>query len=412
MRSIEILSASGSNKDLLSSNSTIILAGNIIKTYERSVKGYVFDMDKALNGTYIQYSCKNKLHITHNTPYLVFQMQSWQHIHDLFHMEITLIDHLSQKKRFHLSTSFTHMECNQLHAKIPINKLFFTQHFQANEERYWINFVIDMNELMHKSFPSSQFIKLESFILRPQCKLKRIFAQSSNDNESHDGLEIPPSMNFQHDVKYKSFFLFDDLLLNDNKDIGLSSPENIKHLKVEGKKAKRRQSNSQLEIDKTISSPISNSTSPTLNKAYTDTIETRSQLSVLKEQDSDIKTQELQSSQSFSQSNTNRRRSRGSTDLLMSLDISKKSFEDHHSSIIHDTTNNEPEFSKSESERRIVTFINEQRRQELLSKFDLNEEDVSVNSDLGIVFETLVDSEHQFLLEYGKEEYQYLIDTL
>lgn len=191
---IEVISASGKEPP-----TKLLKPGTVPKVYERTVKGYIFTLDKSATSCVLQCPVSSST-VSSNPrdvlglgliqPYLV--VQAFPFMDKNFHVEIVAIDLQNQRRRLLLSTSVQKPSSNSLHCQLPLS-------VPRREE--WINLVFDLRELVSQCFRGSVFSALESFSIRPFCHIRKVFTLPSLIDDSPIAraaptLYIPHTFNF------------------------------------------------------------------------------------------------------------------------------------------------------------------------------------------------------------------------
>lgn len=206
---VEIFSPSGNDPLKVFKTS-----GSVTKIYDRGVKGFVLALEK--DGTASSATCpssKNSLGIVQ--PLLIVQLQIDST--KPFSIEIVVSDKAKQRKRLHFSTSIRSIECNELHVRLPWEV--------ADAE--WCNVVFNLAEITHRFFRNSEFSMLESFTIRPVCKVRKIFSLPlSRENLQVEDISvlIPASFNFPTGVPSSTIIAVNytvennEIVADDNSD--------------------------------------------------------------------------------------------------------------------------------------------------------------------------------------------------
>jgi hypothetical protein len=156
---IEIVSASGKDP-----SPKLLKISQVTKDYERSIKGYIYNIERASTQTVLQCpaNLKDSLGIYHQ--YLVLQVYPFAE--KQVHLEVVISDTKLQRRRLLFSTSFQKLESNELHCQIP---------WVMENRGIWNNVIIDLKGLSSRCFHGAVFSVLESFTLRPCCHLRKVF---------------------------------------------------------------------------------------------------------------------------------------------------------------------------------------------------------------------------------------------
>jgi hypothetical protein len=194
----EILNPSGSGKDsstrqYLKFHQSSSAQGSLIsKIYDRHAKGNIFSMMNPSSKAYIEFMNPAKTMMYHDC--IVFQLQSFEDMN--ISLEFVIIDDKGLRKRVYISTSYQTFESNELHAKVP---------WCQPDRSIWTNLVFPLNHILSSCFPRSSMTKLESFQLKPCCKIRKVFLISHEllnlqDNDIST-IKIPAALNFPHTIE-------------------------------------------------------------------------------------------------------------------------------------------------------------------------------------------------------------------
>jgi hypothetical protein len=185
-KAIEIISGKDADSKLCSLHDT-----TVEKFYDRTIKGSYLSLEKNLKTTNIQCPSSAKDSLGVGQPYLVIQMLHQPNTSLSF--EVVVIDASEMRRRMLFSTSFRRCESTALHAKIALSQRGFSK---------WANLVIDLKGLTD-SFFSAKFLRLDSFCLRPQCRLRKVFSLPISPSEQ----AIPASLNYPVGVDFTTLVL-------------------------------------------------------------------------------------------------------------------------------------------------------------------------------------------------------------
>ena len=97
-------------------------------------------------------------------------------------LEISVASNDAIKRRIHISTAFKALEGHELHAQVPL--------VLSNKDT-WKTVVIDVAELVASLF-HVPFKGIDSVVLRPVCRIRRIFTLPYASAE----VTIPPTLDF------------------------------------------------------------------------------------------------------------------------------------------------------------------------------------------------------------------------
>lgn len=175
---VEIFSPSGSDplKKLKLNNEK-----QIQRIYDRSVKGYILEMNRESSTTSVQCPRNVKESLDIIQPFLVFQLKLFEQ--RSFSLELVIHDTQRQRKRLYFSSNFKDIDANHVQAKIPWCPL---------ENENWQTVVLDMSSLVSSCFPGSAFESLDSFSIHPVCQIRKIFSLPTEPIAGH----ISPQLDF------------------------------------------------------------------------------------------------------------------------------------------------------------------------------------------------------------------------
>ena len=100
-------------------------------------------------------------------PLLVFQMQTV--VDTNVALEVVVLDQRAQRRRLHFSSTFRAAESNELHAQIPWA-------WGGVLPDQWSHVVLDLKALTANCFRGATFSSLDSFSLRPVCRVRKVFS--------------------------------------------------------------------------------------------------------------------------------------------------------------------------------------------------------------------------------------------
>lgn len=139
------------------------ITSNIHRVYDRTVKGFVYLIDKPIN-SFMTIPENNKLTLGLKQRYLIIQLRYNQSKTITF--EIVILDKQQQRHRFHISTKFKNIDIKVFHVQIPFN---------VNcEDNYWINYILDLKMLCEIYF-HVDYKTIDSITIQPSCRLRKIF---------------------------------------------------------------------------------------------------------------------------------------------------------------------------------------------------------------------------------------------
>jgi hypothetical protein len=208
---VEVFSPSGSG-DPLKGTFSVTNESSIVKQYNRNIKGYCIQMESESATTKL--SCPNSKHYSSlalTQPLLCLQLSLPSFPGKAFSLQLSIYDHNHQRKRFHFSTNFISQSMNSQVDSVLSVKLPWPSHLQCFPDKdeddnpdleRWITYVLNLQELCSSCFPLSTFSSLDSFILHPSCKLRKIFTLPSSalfpssDGDGKPIVNIPPTFAF------------------------------------------------------------------------------------------------------------------------------------------------------------------------------------------------------------------------
>jgi hypothetical protein len=145
------------------------ISPSISKVYDRTVKGFVFLIDKSNNAT-MQIPSTNKETLGLTQRYLVFQIRCFAN--KPITIEIATLNKHDHRTRLHLSSKFREVDCNSLHAQLPLTISYPDR---------WVNFVIDLIETTKECFGVSDYSSIDSICLHSSCRVRKIFTLPTID---------------------------------------------------------------------------------------------------------------------------------------------------------------------------------------------------------------------------------------
>ena len=154
---VEIISTAGKGP-----NPRLVKASNIPKEYDRDIKGYKYILTQQASLQCPAASGRDTLGLIQ--PLLIFQLRC-PHDDDILNLEIVVLDTDNQRRRFHISTTFRSLEPHSLHVQIP---------WIQTDKSQWTNVVFSLDTLVMHFF-RTKFQSLDSFHLRPNCYLRKVF---------------------------------------------------------------------------------------------------------------------------------------------------------------------------------------------------------------------------------------------
>eukprot|EP00960_Hanusia_phi_P071030 767450-Hanusia_phi.AAC.2 len=166
--------------------STIRRTGSVKKNFEKSVKGYVLDLEGGRDvKVQLPLDDKQSLGILHQ--FIVLQvrgggrtgfpelrstlLQLFVPAGKGFSVEMTILDQSKTRRRMNLSCNNKEVSVTPLHVRLPLDLV---------RRGMWVNLCIDAAGLFHESFGPvtriSEFWCLESLSVSATCRLRRIFS--------------------------------------------------------------------------------------------------------------------------------------------------------------------------------------------------------------------------------------------
>ena len=197
---VEIITTAGKGP-----NPRLVKATNLPKEYDRDIKGYKYILTPQASLQCPAASGRDTLGLLQ--PLLVFQLRC-PHDDDILNLEIVVLDTDNQRRRFHISTTFRSLEPHSLHVQIP---------WIQTDKSQWTNVVFSLDTLVMHFF-RTKFQSLDSFHLRPNCYLRKVFtlpAVSACRMDSSSGIDestspissivIPTAFEYPVGTTYSSF---------------------------------------------------------------------------------------------------------------------------------------------------------------------------------------------------------------
>lgn len=182
---VELLSPSGSP-------SGMPVGPNVLRKYDREIKGYLFAITANRGGVGIQCPASSKDTLGIIQPLLVFQIQT--NPGQKLTIEVVIVDRENLRHRLYFSSSFRTPDSNQLHAQLPWA-------WSGVQPGTWCNSVINMMDLTSRFF-HAEFCSLESFHVKPACQLRKVFSLPASciQQGTNSKVNISPSFNFPYGV--------------------------------------------------------------------------------------------------------------------------------------------------------------------------------------------------------------------
>lgn len=178
-KGVELVSPSGTEKGCS------LLCQNVTRVYDRGIKGYLFQIARGHGGIQCPASAKDTLAITQ--ALLVLQIQTG--LDQKVTIEVVILDRHRLRHRLVLSSSFRHVESNQLHVQLPWA-------WSGVEPGTWCNLVLNMDDLTRRFF-RVEFASLDSFCIKPVCQIRKVFTLPISALRQDMGIiSVPPSFDF------------------------------------------------------------------------------------------------------------------------------------------------------------------------------------------------------------------------
>jgi hypothetical protein len=211
---VEIFSPSGTDpyKIMLLFNESAIT-----KTYDRNIKGYYVAMEQESTVTKVQCPKKHNTSLGITQPVLCFQLQFIDNKN--FSIECAILDDQNQRRRLHFSTNFRELDSNALHVRIPWSKDY------SGFEGKWVTVCINLEDICRRSFKNVAYRTLESFIIHPACRIRKIFSLPAQSLETAPLVTIPTSFDFPIGVP-NMVYIFDPFTAPDSSRSVVSGRSN------------------------------------------------------------------------------------------------------------------------------------------------------------------------------------------
>eukprot|EP00357_Protocruzia_adherens_P010546 CAMPEP_0114973092 /NCGR_PEP_ID=MMETSP0216-20121206/764_1 /TAXON_ID=223996 /ORGANISM="Protocruzia adherens, Strain Boccale" /LENGTH=867 /DNA_ID=CAMNT_0002333549 /DNA_START=217 /DNA_END=2820 /DNA_ORIENTATION=- len=173
----------------------------IPRVFEKTVKGYIFNMDAGAVKAQLPKEDKKDLALVQS--FLVFQI--FVPTGKQLSIELAITDSSKTRRRLMFSTGTKDVVINPLHSRIPINNL---------KRGIWLNFCIDIISFVNGLFTGNNFRSLDHITLSNSCKLRRIYTLKNalfdlDEDENGMGVidssvhsTVPKSMEFPPGVTY------------------------------------------------------------------------------------------------------------------------------------------------------------------------------------------------------------------
>lgn len=160
------------------------------------ITGNIYSMPSKNSKAYIEFTYPLKAGTSDYVhDCLAIQLYSWEELP--ISLELTILDSKNLRKRIYFSTSYHGIDTNELHAKVPWN--------QSNRN-IWTNVIFPLESLTSSCFPGSIFQRLESFQLKPCCRIRKIFLISSTLLQlDRSSIRIPPALDFNPSIEHLNY---------------------------------------------------------------------------------------------------------------------------------------------------------------------------------------------------------------
>jgi hypothetical protein len=162
---------------------------NIHRVYDRSVKGFVFLLEKGATTSMTIPPNEGKELLGLVQPLLVFQVRLQPGKH--FGFDVVVQDDKGNKHRMYFSSTFRDFENHALHVQVPLS---------IDELDGWTNVIVDLGTLMHLCLRGSRLHSILSITLKPVCRVRRIFTLPHADGN----IAIPAMFDFPAGVEFSN----------------------------------------------------------------------------------------------------------------------------------------------------------------------------------------------------------------
>jgi len=172
---VEVLSSNG--KDPLRPDKKLAkLTGNGSRLYDRSAKGYVFNLGSGASSC-LQCPATSRQTLGLTQRFMVLQLKFSPGKQASISFEVAFLDQDGRRRRLHFSSHFRSFEpLNELSAQIPLNPTIYGEN--------WANMILDLEDLATRAFPGCRFGSVDSILLKPHCHLRKIFTLPVFDEEN------------------------------------------------------------------------------------------------------------------------------------------------------------------------------------------------------------------------------------
>ena len=155
------------------------------RVYDRSVKGFVFYLDKPSTATMQLPVSTKRVSLGLSQRYLVLQMRGMGTKKPIT-IEVCTLDNKARRHRLHLSTKFKEGDTKSLHAQIPLEPL---------QEQTWFHVVLDLTALSDHHF-QAPYVGIDSICLHPCCRVRKIFTLPAVDVYDGTTFNCPDAFEF------------------------------------------------------------------------------------------------------------------------------------------------------------------------------------------------------------------------
>jgi len=163
---MEVFSASGKDP---TKNWKIV--GGVHRVYDRTVKGFVFLIDKGIGTCLSCPSNSNESSLGLIQPLIIFQIRC--SMSKPLSLEINILDQNNTRHRFHFSTKFRIIDKNELHTQLPLSII---------SKDKWNNLVINLRKITSQLFRNTQFKVIDSICIYSVCRIRKIFTMPYLDS--------------------------------------------------------------------------------------------------------------------------------------------------------------------------------------------------------------------------------------
>lgn len=143
------------------------ISSTIHRVYDRTIKGFVYLLDKPLSSNMIIPENNNNT-LSIKQRYFIIQLR-YNNLKS-FTFEIIILDSNKQRYRLHISSNFKEIEIKVFHIQIPFQLEY--------KENYWYNYIIDLKMICENYF-HIQYKSIDSISIQPSCRIRKIFTLPS-----------------------------------------------------------------------------------------------------------------------------------------------------------------------------------------------------------------------------------------